>query len=96
MAPYQPNYLVTCILFPIPWTLYPAFDRLTVTEIKKSFLSKTNLDICDYIEIPPEEGMMILLPSWLQHSVIPLSVKSRFKKKNEGARISLAFNFNQA
>lgn len=71
-------------------------SRLSVSETKKSSLSKINLSACDYIEISPEEGMMILLPSWLQHSVVPLSVKTRFKARNEGARISLAFNFNQS
>lgn len=52
-------------------------------------------EVCDYIEIQPEEGVMVLLPSWLQHSVVPLSVKRRFKTRNDGARISLAFNFNE-
>ena len=37
---------------------------------------------------------MILMPSWLHHGVLPLSVKPAYRKKDEGARISLAFNFN--
>jgi hypothetical protein len=56
--------------------------------------SSLDEDICDYLEITAEEGLMILMPSWLHHGVLPLSVKPAYCKKDEGARISLAFNFN--
>lgn len=56
-------------------------------------LLSLNINICDYIEIVPEEGVMIIMPSWLQHAVIPLSIKKQYKTKEEGMRISLAFNF---
>lgn len=56
--------------------------------------SSLNVDICDYLEISAEEGTMILMPSWLHHGVLPLSVKPSFQNTDEGARISLAFNFN--
>ena len=56
--------------------------------------SSLDMDVCDYLEITAEEGVMILMPSWLHHGVLPLSVKSAYRKSDEGARISLAFNFN--
>ena len=52
-----------------------------------------DLNVCDYLEITPEEGLMIVMPSWLHHAVIPLSIKKKYRTKEEGMRISLAFNF---
>ena len=64
-------------------------------EKEDSLLSSLNVNKCDYIEISAEEGVMILMPSWLHHAVIPLSVKKEYRQKKEGMRISLAFNFNE-
>jgi hypothetical protein len=50
---------------------------------------------CDYLEISPEEGTMIIFPSWLHHGVLPLSIKDSYKGKLGGLRISLAFNFSE-
>ena len=36
-------------------------------------------------QLPPEEGMMVLFPSWLKHSVVPLN-------RTEGERISISLN----
>ena len=54
-----------------------------------------DVGVCDYLEVIPEEGSMILMPSWLHHGVTPLSVKQRDRKGDAGVRISLAFNFNE-
>eukprot|EP01036_Dinobryon_divergens_P032123 gene32123-41650_t len=51
------------------------------------------LSCCDYLEIEPEEGMLIIMPGWLQHGVFPLQIQPEFRDTNEGTRISLAFNF---
>ena len=51
--------------------------------------------MCDYLEVIPEEGSMILMPSWLHHGVTPLSVKQMDRAGDAGVRISLAFNFNE-
>ena len=37
------------------------------------------------VQLPPQEGMMVLFPSWLKHSVIPL-------QRAEGDRISISLN----
>ena len=48
---------------------------------------------CDYLEIEPEEGMLIIMPGWLQHAVLPLQIRPEFRASNTGTRISIAFNF---
>lgn len=50
----------------------------------------------EYISIPPEEGCVILFPSYLHHAVAPLAVLSPHRATDEASRISLAFNFNEA
>jgi hypothetical protein len=56
----------------------------------------SNRGSCDYIQVPAEEGTMIIFPSWLHHAVVPLSIKEEYRGTEEGLRISLAFNFNEA
>ena len=63
-------------------------------DAEMTLTSSLDADICDYLEISAEEGSMILMPSWLHHGVLPLSVKPTFQNTDEGVRISLAFNFN--
>lgn len=69
----------------------PAENKNNVNGISDTL--RLDLNVCDYIEITPEEGLMIIMPSWLHHAVIPLSIKKQFRTKEEGMRISLAFNF---
>lgn len=52
-----------------------------------------SLSCCDYVEISAEAGTLYVIPSWLHHAVLPLSVKPKYRNTPEGSRISLAFNF---
>ena len=47
---------------------------------------------CDYAEIAPVAGMLLLIPSYLQHAVLPLSILPRFRGTECSERVSLAFN----
>ena len=70
-------------------------NTLSESDGKDSSTSSLNINKCDYLEITAEEGVMIIMPSWLHHAVIPLSVQKQYRQKKEGMRISLAFNFNE-
>jgi Putative 2OG-Fe(II) oxygenase len=48
---------------------------------------------CDYVEIVPESGMMLIFPSYLQHAVLPLCINKEQRSEDAGIRISFAFNF---
>jgi hypothetical protein len=56
--------------------------------------STASLDpsVCDYVAIKAEPGVFVLFPSWLHHAVTPLSVKPAYQSRNDGLRISMAFN----
>lgn len=51
--------------------------------------------VCDYALLPPEEGTLFIMPSYLHHAVLPLAVQKESRQAREGQRISLAFNFNE-
>ena len=53
------------------------------------------LSCCDYIEYEPEDGTMIIMPSYLQHAVLPLYIEKQDRGTVNGLRISMAFNFEQ-
>ena len=63
------------------------------TEQGDPTISFPVLSCCDFIEIKPVEGTMIIIPSWLHHAVLPLSIKPEFRGTDLGNRISFAFNF---
>ena len=48
-----------------------------------------------YVSLPPDEGSIILFPSYVHHAVVPLAMKKEIRGSLEEARISLAFNFNE-
>lgn len=47
-------------------------------------------NICEYLDLSPKEGMMIIFPSWLHHCVLPSITESSTDKP----RISIAFNIS--
>jgi len=48
-----------------------------------------------YLSLSPEEGSIILFPSYVHHAVVPLAIRKDIRGSWEEARISLAFNFNE-
>ena len=62
------------------------FDPRDVNVIRSPNLSEHNLLINDRLGITPREGLFILFPSYLHHSVEP-------NKSNE-ERIVISFNFD--
>ena len=73
------------------------FNNNNNNNRKKPFdFTAPTLSCCDYIEINPKAGIMYVIPSWLQHAVLPLSVEPGFRNEPQGARISVAFNYQQA
>ena len=50
---------------------------------------------CHCIELCPEEGTIILFPSWLHHAVVPLAIQKEHRDTAAGVRVSVAFNFSE-
>jgi hypothetical protein len=46
---------------------------------------------CDFVEITPSAGSIVLFPSYLQHAVMPLFIQDNYRSQVD--RISVAFNF---
>jgi Putative 2OG-Fe(II) oxygenase len=65
--------------------------RLRLVDLPRDGTAPTH-SCCDWLCIEPEEGAIIIIPSYLQHAVLPLSIQKSFQDKNEGRRISFAFN----
>mmetsp|Transcript_14779 Transcript_14779/g.22262 ORF Transcript_14779/g.22262 Transcript_14779/m.22262 type:complete len:451 (-) Transcript_14779:7-1359(-) len=51
--------------------------------------------VCEYIRLSAEEGTLLFFPSYLHHAVVPLAIQKDLRDSVRGARISLAFNFNE-
>jgi hypothetical protein len=76
-----------------------ASEAKDVTRLERLRLNPQgwrDLDLtrCDYLEIAPESGMLLVFPSYLQHAVLPMCIKEEFRDSTD--RISLAFNFAMA
>eukprot|EP01041_Mallomonas_annulata_P004022 gene4022-8011_t len=80
-------------------------DRLNCYRIGDSSILTNDIEAiralprpsrCEYVEIIPEAGEMIIFPSWLYHAVVPLSVERTSRANEDSLRISLAFNFANA
>lgn len=50
---------------------------------------------CDFMEITPQSGMMLVFPGYLQHAVLPLCIKEECRGLEEGTRVSFAFNYSE-
>lgn len=61
--------------------------------VQTEITSGQTLTCCDFIEIKPQEGTMIIFPSFLQHAVLPLYIQSQYRGSEQGKRVSVAFNF---
>jgi uncharacterized protein (TIGR02466 family) len=60
------------------------YDPRTQTDVTAPRFTKQNEYNCRYYRIPVREGMLILFPAWLSHSVT--------KNSGETERVSISFN----
>ena len=58
-----------------------------------SQISAIDTGVCDWISVTPEEGCMLIIPSYLQHAVMPLNIREEHRCQKYAERISFAFNF---
>jgi uncharacterized protein (TIGR02466 family) len=76
-------------------TAHPKEDTYTLSVLEKDrfteLSSESHLELngCEYLEIDPVPGHMIVFPGWLHHCVLPLS-----QLDCRSLRISVAFNVN--
>ena len=62
-------------------------------NVQPDVTSGQTLSCCDSIELQPKRGMLLVFPAYLQHAVLPLFVRPRFRGSEAAERVSLAFNF---
>lgn len=74
--------------------------RIRISHPPRSASNESNKEIekynrysCSYLKFKPEQGQVILFPSWMYHGVTPLDVKNEEDRNlRRGKRVSVAFN----
>ena len=78
-------------------TAHPKEETYKLSDLEKGRLrintkihESVDVDACEYMEVHPIPGHMMLFPGWLHHCVLPLS-----QLDSHCQRISIAFNINE-